>query len=442
MKKKKIQIVYFNLIDKKFISSIIIDNIYLDFFKKFADIKVIQVEKREEIEKAFKNKINQDYDFIYVDGSSFLLESFLLRAKFECTIPIILILHTVWGWKDKIPYILPLLRSDDVILAPSKYAKECFFKITNKFKVNIFKNFLDILSIKKRSKRYSQSEKKFIIFLGRIIEEKGLNQLVDCMPEIISKSKNAYLNIVGPLSGDNYSDFPKSKYVMQLENKIKNFNLTERVLMAGLKTGDEKYKILSESNIFVNSTIAKGEVLPTANIEALACGLPLIATNWGGNKETVISGINGYLIDVHSSNGQTKINRGELIEKIITLLNNKRLNNKLRKGSLKSAAKYDYRLKLNSFINILSRNKIRSEVLKWNDIKKMKLVDFKHLFNKKYLFFLYFDINYRKKKYSDLFNEAIFFKKPNIKKINIDSSIVPIKLKIKNKHFEFVTMAN
>jgi glycosyltransferase involved in cell wall biosynthesis len=76
--------------------------------------------------------------------------------------------------------------------------------------------------------------------------------------------------------------------------------LAEVVHYHGTVRGARKREILQEANIFILPTLYPWEGQPISIIEALAYGLPVIATRYRGIPEQVIDGRNGFLLEEKS----------------------------------------------------------------------------------------------------------------------------------------------
>ena len=59
--------------------------------------------------------------------------------------------------------------------------------------------------------------------------------------------------------------------------------------------GEEKANIFNQSHIFVLPSLAEGQ--PLVLLEAMAYGLPVIATDRGAIKDCIINGENGYIVE-------------------------------------------------------------------------------------------------------------------------------------------------
>ena len=73
---------------------------------------------------------------------------------------------------------------------------------------------------------------------------------------------------------------------------------------------DDVERLLTEGDVFVRPSLLEG--MPLTVLEAMACGLPVIATPVGGTTELIEDGVNGYL--VQPGNGS------QLAERLCVLL--------------------------------------------------------------------------------------------------------------------------
>ena len=405
---RNIRVGYFDLQEKNFISGIVINDIFLRPLARYVKLIAIPVNKKKDIKGTFSRLKGYKLDYIYVDGYNFLLESFLLREKFESDTPFIVTLHTVFAWKENYTYLAPLIRKYDIIYAVSNYARKSFFRISDKFNVRVIPYCLDVDFIRSNISPNFKKDKKLITFMGRLVEEKGIGTLIRCMPEIIARAGAVHLNIIGPLSGEGMKDKPKSMYVKRIERIVRQLKLQSRVHFKGVQLGLDKYRLLSESDIFVSPTTALEEAFPMVNIEALACALPVVTTNWAGNKELVRDGKNGFLIDVnYGRDKKPKVDTRQLISVIVKTLKNKQLEAKMRKSALSNARRYDYRRVLPRLVSLLKK-KVEAKVKSnWNPIKDKTVLDFRGIFNKDFFFFLNFDTHFRKKTYAALYKDVL-----------------------------------
>ncbi len=171
-----------------------------------------------------------------------------------------------------------ILNNANKIVAISNSAKNFVKKLSSRKKINYIPNGIELTNIPKKK---SKKEIKNLIFVGRLIYAKGVQDLIKAF--YIIDNKNLKLTIIG-----------NGPYRKKLEGLVKRLNLMERIFFIGEKNKKEVMKILSQSDLFVNPSYSEG--LPTSILEAGAVGMPIIATNVGGTKEIIINKRTGLLI--------------------------------------------------------------------------------------------------------------------------------------------------
>lgn len=121
-----------------------------------------------------------------------------------------------------------------------------------------------------QSNRYRRNlgidiDTKVIVFIGRIVIEKGIMDLLRAFKIIIEREKDVILLLVG---GGNIMD--------QVKNFIESNNLTPQIKIFGVIPNDKIPPLLQISDVFVLPSY--NEVRPRTAIEAMACGKPVVGT--------------------------------------------------------------------------------------------------------------------------------------------------------------------
>jgi teichuronic acid biosynthesis glycosyltransferase TuaC len=119
---------------------------------------------------------------------------------------------------------------------------------------------------------------KVLISVGGLVERKGMHRVIDVMPALAEHHPDLHYLIVGGASpeGDNRAE---------LTAQVARLGLAERVHFLGPLPSDELKWPLSASDVFVLAT--RNEGWANVFLEAMACGLPVISTDVGGNAEVV-----------------------------------------------------------------------------------------------------------------------------------------------------------
>lgn len=131
---------------------------------------------------------------------------------------------------------------------------------------------------------FGQGDRKVVLFVGRLAEKKGVTYLIDAMKKV----DNAVLVIVG-----------KGDLEPGLRQQAKA--LGDKVVFAGPKTHDELPEIYASADVFVapSVTAADGdkEGFGLVILEAMASGVPVVASRSGGIVDIVKDEENGLLCD-------------------------------------------------------------------------------------------------------------------------------------------------
>ena len=143
------------------------------------------------------------------------------------------------------------------------------------------------------------AEKKIIFALGYLIKRKGFNYLIDAMKQICSQRNDVtcYIGGVGSERGS-------------LQGQIDRLHLMENVRLIGSVPSEVLSLWMNACDLFVLPSLS--ESFGVVQIEALACGKPVVATRNGGSEEVITSDEYGILVEPADS--------GDLAEKILIAL--------------------------------------------------------------------------------------------------------------------------
>ena len=172
---------------------------------------------------------------------------------------------------------------------------------------------------------FGQGNKKVILFVGRLAEKKGVKYLIEAMRNI-----DAVLVVVGdgPLRAE-------------LEKQAEGINKCvgiEKIRFIGAKTHVELREIYASADVFAAPSITARngdkEGLPTVLLEAMASGLPTVASKISGIPQLIKDGENGLLCDEKCV--------WQLADNICSLLDDESLYKKIAENGKETAMAYDY----------------------------------------------------------------------------------------------------
>ncbi len=157
-----------------------------------------------------------------------------------------------------------------------------------------------------------------ILCVARLVEKKGLPYLIDACAMLRERGVEFRCDIIG-----------KGRLRSELGRRIKDRGLRKTVRLLGPKNQGEVLAEYRTSNVYVLPAIVGSdgnrEGLPVSIVEALACGLPVIATPVTGIPEVVRDGENGLIVPCADA--------GKLAEALERLIRDPRLHRRLREGA-------------------------------------------------------------------------------------------------------------
>ena len=177
--------------------------------------------------------------------------------------------------------------------------------------------------LKKFRRKFASDDLKIILFLGRLVERKGVEYLIKAIPKI--KATQVHVIIAG------------GGWLMNnLKELVTSLGLDNKVSFFGPPTNEDLGHLHDISDVFVVPSIVDsmgeteglGLVIP----EAMESGLPVIATEVGGIVDVVKNNENGILINQKDSDA--------IAEAVDKILSNKDFADKLIQNSKKTVNEF------------------------------------------------------------------------------------------------------
>ncbi len=163
----------------------------------------------------------------------------------------------------------------------------------NKNKIEVIGNGININKFHPIEQRIAKEKlelpqsAKVIISVGGLVNRKGFHRVIELMPALIEEFPELLYLIVG-------GDSPEGGIGQKLKNQVQLLGLQKHVKFLGSLTSDELKFPLSAADLFVLAT--ENEGWANVFLEAMACGLPVITTNVGGNQEVVVNDELGTIV--------------------------------------------------------------------------------------------------------------------------------------------------
>ncbi len=213
---------------------------------------------------------------------------------------IFLIAHGIDVWRNLSKLKKWIINNSDMILSVSNFTKRKIIENNNvpHDKILIFPNTIDpyfkipsnTLKPEYLLKRYKLTkETKVILTVARLSSSeryKGYDKIIQVLPEVIKEIPEVKYLLVGKGDGEEME---------RLKEIIKNLNLVEYVVLAGYVPDEELTDHYLLSDVFVMPS--KKEGFGIVFLEAMACGIPVIAGNKDGSVDALMNGELGTLVD-------------------------------------------------------------------------------------------------------------------------------------------------
>jgi glycosyltransferase involved in cell wall biosynthesis len=203
------------------------------------------------------------------------------------------------------------------------------YKISEIFNPNASKKFKSLLN----------PNGPIVMSICRISPEKGLHYVIEASRIITGKILNVKIVIKGSLGAQ--APLSEKKYEQKLRKLIHKYDLQEHITILKSSPYSEIPMYMSASDVFVLPSISEG--LPMVILEALATGVPVVASKVGGIPDVLIHEYNGLLVKPQDPD--------DLAEAIIRILSDDKLKRRLIEDGLATIR----RMKENEIEKLLSK---------------------------------------------------------------------------------------
>jgi glycosyltransferase involved in cell wall biosynthesis len=232
------------------------------------------------------------------------------------------------------PFFKILWKNAAFLVANSEGLRKMANSAFPDFPIQVIPNGLDTRRFTNGQVR-SPSDKVRILFVSRLILRKGLQFLIDAIPDIFDHATYPFIiKVVG--------DGPDKEKLLQ---QIERLGVGENFRFCGYVDHEKLPEYYLDADIFILPSLAEG--MPNVVLEAMGSGLPIIATNVPGSEELIRNGENGFLVapkDVKA-----------LAQTVSTLINEKALRDKMGKRGQEIAQHYTWEFVVEQYIVLYRR---------------------------------------------------------------------------------------
>jgi glycosyltransferase involved in cell wall biosynthesis len=213
------------------------------------------------------------------------------------------------------------------LIYPTEMARTLLDKLSKKDqRSHVVSNGIDteefkIIPVGDFHKRFKLPEDRIkLLFVGRLFPEKSIDTLIKSIPHVLKEHSDIHLMIVG-------GGHLESK----LKKMVSDLKIDKHVTFLGLVSEEDKIFAYNASDIFILPSLAELEGMVV--LEAMSCGKPIIIGDSQMSASRFFVNENGFLF-------KSK-NPIDLSEKILTLIKDNNLREKMGKKSLEKSKDYD-----------------------------------------------------------------------------------------------------
>jgi glycosyltransferase involved in cell wall biosynthesis len=178
-----------------------------------------------------------------------------------------------------------------------------------------------------------QKSDQILLYAGRITLEKNLHTQIRMLSILQRLLPNLHLIIIGQLHNVGFREagvYPVD-IIGMFTRLLSELRLdTSRIHFLGPKSPTQTRDFYIIADALVNLTLHHDENFGFAQVEAMACGTPVIGTKWGGLKDTIKHNETGYHVSTVVTDAGVKLNWWEAINRIVQLLEDEATRQRFR----------------------------------------------------------------------------------------------------------------
>jgi len=182
---------------------------------------------------------------------------------------------------------------------------------------------------------------RIVLYAGRVTPEKNVHAVMRVFSAVEKVVPNAHLVIAGPVGGGGgFMEFGVApiQFSGSIDRVISKIGFPEgRVHLMGHAAGSRLRELYNIADVKVNLTLHHDENFGMAQVEAMACGTPVVGSAWGGLKDTIIDGVTGHQVSAIPTPSGVMVSWWEAVNKVVQVLNDRPGRERFREACARHA---------------------------------------------------------------------------------------------------------
>lgn len=182
---------------------------------------------------------------------------------------------------------------------------------------------------------------RLLLYAGRITTEKNVHGLLRVFRVVMDAVADAHLLLVGRVDAVPFHEFGATPCRLEgtMARTVERLGIPPgRVHLAGATDASRLCALYNAADAVMNLTLHHDENFGLAQVEAMACGTPVVGAAWGGLKDTILDGTTGAHVSTLSTPSGVRLSWWEAANKTIDLLCDPTLRSDVREACLSRAS--------------------------------------------------------------------------------------------------------
>ena len=227
---------------------------------------------------------------------------------------------------------VPLLSADDLLIVNSEADREMALRFFGNAEVPVvplayddraFHPLHDGERLAAREELGFDEDARVLLYAGRIFPEKNLHTLLRVFSLLLAERPGLHLLLAGQIESLPFTELgvTPTNFAQTLAVAGRRLGIPDdRLLCAGPVPPEELRELYGLADVTINLTLHHDENFGLAQVEAMACGSPVVGSMWGGLKDSIVDDVTGYRVTTVATPLGVRVNWWEAANRISRLL--------------------------------------------------------------------------------------------------------------------------